>query len=597
MSGPPRIPGTLDSRSKSKAKATTDNGNDYDMTTLTATTTLSRQKLQGDSHGLRNDAFSGSIGRTGQLPRNGSSHPRKPNPWGVTTSSTSDNNRWTSSWSTLQNLASTVLGTGNDSDEEGEEAERQRRIRIAEKRRRAGIDGTVGGKSPNSSASHIATSSSSVRSRVSTNSVGDGEGGLRTRGRRKQEESSFKPQLSTALPSSTASTIENRRLHKRNTSPEVIQTRATSSPPSTDRGDSDTLAYIYKVKPTDTLEGVVIMFNIHPSALRRANRLWMGDSIQARKELFLPVDECLVKGRPLTEEEEKEEEEAKKERNANTTPSSQGQLGGGEGGISSPDTSHKKGPPQSRDLVDSLLEDDDNLAHLSSSLNFGGNHTRKSDPSYQPLSIVFIEGIGKIRIARLSRNKLSHFPPRRRQRGVSLSSTTVPERDFLPSDEPPSSVFSTKRVSEAYTGVSGPVMGAGEELPTLGQMFNQVAKETFYGVENVGHIVEGFVRKMVVKVGELARDGGEAAIELAEHVGGSGDRGRSDQGHRSFRESSDCRTESRSSTQERCGSTRTRGRGTSSGSSVGSSRIVSRAGSITSLRSNAQDACSRTSDR
>ncbi|CAD0089216.1 unnamed protein product [Aureobasidium mustum] len=64
------------------------------------------------------------------------------------------------------------------------------------------------------------------------------------------------------------------------------------------------LVYVHHVKPEDTLAGITIKYNIHPSALRRANRMWPNDRIQARKTILLPVDQCAVKGTRLNGSED-----------------------------------------------------------------------------------------------------------------------------------------------------------------------------------------------------------------------------------------------------------------------------------------------------
>lgn len=478
------------------------------MATMTATATRQQLHIRPKSTA----AFP-----TSQIPRNGNAKPSS-NTWGMGNNpktSEGDKNKWTGSWSKIQNIASTVLGSAGLGVEE--EEERKRRIRIAERRRRAGLDG---GKSSGSNSSP-ASSASTLRSRVGGSAVGEGEGDFRTRGRRKMDEDETK---SRRPPAVTSTSISSRPLHKRTTSPDLLppQIRASSSPSSTSRSE-DTLAYIHKVRPTDTLEGVVIMYNIHPSALRRANRLWMGDSIQWRRDLYLPVDECLVKGRPLTKEEEVEAEVEKQ----------------------SQDKENRKG--RKKPILLDLYE-----SEASESISITGTRARRKDafpsiPDSIPETVdkptsnilkgedspprhhsyVIISGIGRVEIGRLSRNALSHFPPRRgRDLGLSTSSTTIPEdiRILDPlSTSSSSSVFKTgAKVSEAYTGLAGRPMGTGGEVPTFGQMFGQVARETRDGVENVGSFVEGFVRRVVVKVGEMARDGTEAAIELAEHVGSKG---------------------------------------------------------------------------
>ncbi|KAI5783850.1 hypothetical protein DFH27DRAFT_487834, partial [Peziza echinospora] len=223
-------------------------------------------------------------------------------------------------------------------------------------------------------------------------------------------------------------------------------------PPSS--GDAFTLAYIHPVRPTDTLEGVVIAYNIQPSALRRANRLWMGDSIQVRKELLLPVDECLVKGKPV------------------------------------------------------VGEDGDGILPSLSSPPGGLNQTQHQQ-QYTVHSVVTISGIGTVRIARLPRKEMSHFPPRRQNTTATSNNTTGGEGG---DEEDPNSVFASRRaVAHAYNPSN-----TGGEIPTFGQMFTQVARETRDGVENVGSFVEGFVRRIVVKVGELAKEEDDVGIELDE---------------------------------------------------------------------------------
>ena len=78
-----------------------------------------------------------------------------------------------------------------------------------------------------------------------------------------------------------------------------------ATPPSIPRDDSSVeldrgaLVYVHRVRPSDTLAGVVIHYHCHPVAFRKANRLWPNDSIQTRKIVVLPVDACAIKGRPI----------------------------------------------------------------------------------------------------------------------------------------------------------------------------------------------------------------------------------------------------------------------------------------------------------
>ncbi|KAL9035369.1 MAG: hypothetical protein Q9214_006613, partial [Letrouitia sp. 1 TL-2023] len=79
--------------------------------------------------------------------------------------------------------------------------------------------------------------------------------------------------------------------------------RHRSSLPPSDIEDRDVLVYFHRVKPEDTLAGLAIKYNCPPNVFRKANRLWPNDSIQIRKVVVLPVDACGVKGRKLTASE------------------------------------------------------------------------------------------------------------------------------------------------------------------------------------------------------------------------------------------------------------------------------------------------------
>lgn len=66
--------------------------------------------------------------------------------------------------------------------------------------------------------------------------------------------------------------------------------------------DEGALAYVHHVQPTDTMTGVTIKYGCQPAVVRRANGFWPSDSIQSRRTVLLPVDSCSVKGRPVRRE-------------------------------------------------------------------------------------------------------------------------------------------------------------------------------------------------------------------------------------------------------------------------------------------------------
>ncbi|KAJ5143037.1 uncharacterized protein N7515_001824 [Penicillium bovifimosum] len=85
-------------------------------------------------------------------------------------------------------------------------------------------------------------------------------------------------------------------LHKRRDSGDTSQQAFEPDP------DEDALAYIHKVQPTDTITGVTIKYGCHAAVFRKANGFWPNDNIQSRNTVLLPVDACSVKGRPVLKE-------------------------------------------------------------------------------------------------------------------------------------------------------------------------------------------------------------------------------------------------------------------------------------------------------
>lgn len=63
--------------------------------------------------------------------------------------------------------------------------------------------------------------------------------------------------------------------------------------------EDDVLVYRHKILPHDTMAGVMIKYNCQPDAFRKANRFWPNDNIQRRKFVVLPVNACGVKGRKV----------------------------------------------------------------------------------------------------------------------------------------------------------------------------------------------------------------------------------------------------------------------------------------------------------
>lgn len=245
-------------------------------------------------------------------------------------------------------------------------------------------------------------------------------------------------------------------------------------------GEKDILVYVHHVKPTDTVEGVVIAFNISAETLRKANGMWSHDSVQSRRTLLLPIDECQAKGKPINL--------------LDTNPTQ-------------PETETE-------------------------------TETETEEKPYKHESYVTIDGIGQVEIARLARKKLSHFPPRRRKpitaKQLSGEPSTAPELlddpPLLDLEDPSSvNVFRgmTPGVGELHPQSNsnshgplrsvkiGPGVVVGPEAFTL-KSLGELATDTAAGLENIGGVVEGFVRKWTVKAQGFV--GGDL-IELTQRLG------------------------------------------------------------------------------
>ncbi|WEW59336.1 hypothetical protein PRK78_004806 [Emydomyces testavorans] len=84
--------------------------------------------------------------------------------------------------------------------------------------------------------------------------------------------------------------------YKRRTS---LDNLYSSSGLPVEQDDGDTLVYIHKVHPNDSLTGVSIRYGCPLPVLRKANGFWPSDSIQSRKVVVLPVASCTLKGRRI----------------------------------------------------------------------------------------------------------------------------------------------------------------------------------------------------------------------------------------------------------------------------------------------------------
>ncbi|KAL9105586.1 MAG: hypothetical protein Q9227_009287 [Pyrenula ochraceoflavens] len=74
-----------------------------------------------------------------------------------------------------------------------------------------------------------------------------------------------------------------------------------SPPRSKNHHDEDTYVYVHQVKPEDTIAGVTIKYDCRQDVFRKVNRFWPNDRIQIRQVVLLPVEACNVRGRKVSD--------------------------------------------------------------------------------------------------------------------------------------------------------------------------------------------------------------------------------------------------------------------------------------------------------
>ena len=322
----------------------------------------------------------------------------------------------------------------------------------------------------------------------------------------------------------------------------------TSMPPG-EQDDRDALVYLHKVKPEDTLAGVMIKYSCQPNVFRKANRLWPNDSIQVRKTVVLPVDACGVKGRKIPESElvgDDHNEEVM------ATPTTFQSPWG--------------------DLHDSPKEKETPLSSIPTSPSISISLSNTEESSWKHDSWVMIDGFtDAVEIARLSRKTLGYFP-RSRRKSLSFSDVGTPPasldlpRGSYQSSPPREQNFKSRSSSGSYLThqLQGPggvgtmgrdVRSPGPAQDGLNKLFaahlpNLAPRKSFEsvnsnsshgngGIENVGGAIESWMRKLATKAANSVQPptpGGKSGvgdlIELSEDAFEIRDNGHADDGGR-----------------------------------------------------------------
>lgn len=183
---------------------------------------------------------------------------------------------------------------------------------------------------------------------------------------------------------------------------------SASAPPG-ENEDRDALVYLHYVNRDDTLAGITIRYNCSANVLRKVNRMWPNDTVQSRETIFLPVDACGVKGKPVPGPQALDL----------LTSESDALLAGQAEEVATP-TAHTlaNGNVFSRNRASSASTNQTGRNHSMSvntsiSTNTSG---MEAEPLWQHDSWVLLPGTTKpTEIVRLSRRALGYFPPARRK--------------------------------------------------------------------------------------------------------------------------------------------------------------------------------------
>ncbi|KAL8744970.1 MAG: hypothetical protein Q9184_007932 [Pyrenodesmia sp. 2 TL-2023] len=405
------------------------------------------------------------------------------------TSSTSSAGFWESPWSSIQGLASQFLNNSDASDE------------------------TITSRVPNRkrrplAATHDRTTSAPPTQWGPSATVGKELGKGSKEDRLAQVQARKREGLLAAnghvLPDATGR-------FKRRDSDELQR----GSIPPAESDDRDALVYLHRVKPQDTLAGVMIKYNCEPNVFRKANRLWPNDSIQIRKVVMLPVEACGVKGRKLPD----------------TAPTPESLTGNpDEDFMPTPTANHApwSSYPNNNNTQETPLS-----IPSSPSISVTGP-PEDSETPWKHDSWVEIDGFASaVEIARLPRRTLGFFPrSRRKSHSNSYSDIGSPPASSLDLPRPSLQSTSPRRGNKSRSSsnshypsllLHGPggvgtlgkdVRGPGPAPDGLNKLFaahlpNVAPRDSFdsqrsdhssaMGIENMGGAIEGWVRKMAGK--------------------------------------------------------------------------------------------------
>ena len=283
-----------------------------------------------------------------------------------------------------------------------------------------------------------------------------------------------------------------------------------------DEHNQDVLVYLHLVQPNDTLAGVTIKYNCPAATVRKANRLWPNDSIQIRKLIYLPVDACGVRGRKIE-----------------STAQDFDLLNDNEGSSDLTPTPTPTFPGQNPYRTQDIPTNNQSPSSHVTSPSISTTNDNNPDPPWKHDCWVILPNHGSpVQIARLSRQTLGYFPPSRRKSITFADDLSSPILSRASSKSPSMRPYhSQTRQGHTSRGSSGSyfvqslkgpggvgtlgheVRSPGPAQDGLNKLFaghlpNVAPRSSFesatstssHGIENVGGAIEGWVRKFAGNV-------------------------------------------------------------------------------------------------
>lgn len=292
-----------------------------------------------------------------------------------------------SSWSSIQSLASSVLG--NEASTWGKPGPLSS---ASAKRRKPSRSDIIPFHLPKQTGPSTWGPSTS-----STSQIGAG-----TREERQALVQAKKREILLLANGDSVSDLKGR--YKRKDSMDRTETHTTE-----EEQNEEALVYVHHVQPSDTMTGLSIRYGCQLAIFRKANGFWPSDSIQTRKTVLLPAEACSVKGRRIPK------------------PENEDLLGDGPSARSS-----------TEDLNGSSIAPVEPQRQDESGTNVEGEQIWKHEAWVQ------MEGFpGPVEIGRVPRKTLGFFPRSRRR------SMSIPYSDLEPSSTPPSESSTTLKRAES----------------------------------------------------------------------------------------------------------------------------------------------------